>query len=89
MTAEMRRADLRSNVPAATIEKLVKEYVPGDLRVGKDTMDMLVECCTGEAGRAPRHSAACSRPDECETVRAHHPAVAGCRVRQPGGIAVQ
>jgi histone H3/H4 len=32
----------------ATIQKLVKEYMPSELRVAADAVDMLVECCTGE-----------------------------------------
>lgn len=32
---------------AATIAKLVREYVPQDLRAATDTVEKLLECCTG------------------------------------------
>eukprot|EP00955_Chlamydomonas_euryale_P069903 360622-Chlamydomonas_euryale.AAC.9 len=37
---------------AATIQKLVKEYVPGDVRVAGEAFDVLVNCCTGGPGKA-------------------------------------
>ncbi len=32
---------------AATIVKLVKDYMPSDVRIASETTEMLVACCTG------------------------------------------
>jgi hypothetical protein len=32
----------------ATLTKLVKDYLPSELRCASDAMDMLLECCTGQ-----------------------------------------
>jgi hypothetical protein len=37
---------------AASIAKLVKEYMPADLRVSTETTDKILECCTGARPRA-------------------------------------
>lgn len=42
----------------ATLTKLVKDYLPSELRCASDAMDMLLECCTGQLGA-------------CMTVRVH------------------
>lgn len=34
---------------AATIAKLVKEYLPAELRASAETVDKIIECCTGGA----------------------------------------
>ncbi|KAG1680325.1 hypothetical protein FOA52_015415 [Chlamydomonas sp. UWO 241] len=34
------------SLPKATIQKLVKEFIPGDVRVSSDAFDALVGCCT-------------------------------------------
>lgn len=41
----------RSSVNAATIVKMVKQYVHKDVKVSAETMEMLVTCCSGEKGR--------------------------------------
>ncbi len=46
---------LASVLHAATIQKLIKDYVPGDVRVSGDTVDMLVACCNGDAHAALRN----------------------------------
>ncbi|BDA42586.1 Protein Dr1 [Coccomyxa sp. Obi] len=33
-------------LPRATVEKIVKEVLPKDMRLGTNTLDMLLECCT-------------------------------------------
>ena len=33
---------------AATLQKLVKDFMPGDIRVAGEAVDMMVACCTGE-----------------------------------------
>lgn len=35
---------------AATLQKMIKEYLPGDVRIGGEAVEMLVNCCTGRAG---------------------------------------
>jgi hypothetical protein len=40
---------------AATLTKMVKELLPQDMRCAADCMDMLMDCCTGEAGTAVAH----------------------------------
>ena len=33
---------------AATMTKIIKEMLPPDVRVARDTQDLLIECCVGE-----------------------------------------
>lgn len=33
------------SLPKATVVKLVKEYVPRDIRVAKETLDAMLDCC--------------------------------------------
>lgn len=39
---------------AATIQKMVKQYVQKDVKVAADTMEMLISCCSGELGNGQR-----------------------------------
>lgn len=34
------------SLPRATLSKMIKDYVPQDVRVANDTIDLLIECCT-------------------------------------------
>mmetsp|Transcript_14711 Transcript_14711/g.36667 ORF Transcript_14711/g.36667 Transcript_14711/m.36667 type:complete len:214 (-) Transcript_14711:258-899(-) len=34
------------SLPRATLTKLIKDHMPGDMRVASDTMEMLINCCT-------------------------------------------
>lgn len=42
--------------PAATVEKIVKDVLPKDIRLASNALDLLLECCGGE-----RHSLALVR----------------------------
>jgi hypothetical protein len=33
---------------AATMTKIIKEMLPPDVRVARDTQDLLIECCVGQ-----------------------------------------
>lgn len=33
---------------AATVDKIIKEYLPKDVRLGPSTLDLLLQCCGGE-----------------------------------------
>lgn len=35
----------------ATLSKMIRELVPGDLRVRPESLDMLIDCCTGIVSR--------------------------------------
>lgn len=43
-------SELRCNYHAfsATMTKIIKEMLPPDVRVARDTQDLLIECCVGE-----------------------------------------
>lgn len=38
--------DSEVSLPKATIVKLIKDYMPSEMRVASDTTDMLLACCT-------------------------------------------
>ena len=33
---------------SATMTKIIKEMLPPDVRVARDTQDLLIECCVGQ-----------------------------------------
>ncbi|CAI7777213.1 unnamed protein product [Closterium sp. NIES-53] len=35
------------SLPKATMSRLIKEMLPRDVRVSKDTQDLLMDCCLG------------------------------------------
>ncbi|KAL4559373.1 hypothetical protein LXL04_031511 [Taraxacum kok-saghyz] len=37
-----------ASLPKATMTKIIKEMLPPDVRVARDTQDLLIECCVGE-----------------------------------------
>jgi hypothetical protein len=67
---------------AATIAKLAKDVLAGrDMRIGGDTTDMIVDCCTG------RQLWLVPGKQECFLARCLHPvacAVSECRVYSAG-----
>ncbi|CAN1856583.1 Protein Dr1 homolog [Linum perenne] len=34
-----------ASLPKATMTKIIKEMLPPDVRVARDTQDLLIECC--------------------------------------------
>lgn len=60
---------------AATIAKLVKDYIPKDLRTSSETTEKLLECCTGAHTAAqrtackPKSSAAHLQPGDKNSTR--------------------
>lgn len=36
-----------ASLPKATMTKIIKEMLPPDVRVARDTQDLLIECCVG------------------------------------------
>ncbi len=41
-------ADDEISLPKATLQKMIKDFMPGDTRLASEAVDMIVGCCTGQ-----------------------------------------
>ncbi|GMH34296.1 hypothetical protein BSKO_02130 [Bryopsis sp. KO-2023] len=60
------------SLPKATLSKMIREFMPADLRLAGDTMDMLIECCTEFVSLVSSESNDVSNCEKRNTIHPEH-----------------
>ncbi|XP_038996200.1 protein Dr1 homolog isoform X2 [Hibiscus syriacus] len=61
-----------ASLPKATMKKIIKEMLPQDVRVARDTQDLLIECCVEFINLISSESNEVCNREEKQTIAPEH-----------------